>query len=107
MGIGSIAYLEHTAQNGTAVAHFVAGRYAEALSWAKSAIREKPAYFLPECVAAAGAALSGQLVEAQEAVASLQQLEPTLRISSLRDLPGLGRDFTKFAEGMRKAGLPE
>jgi tetratricopeptide (TPR) repeat protein len=94
--------------DGTASAHFVAGRYAEALSWAKTATREKPAYIVPICVAAASAALTGQLAEVEKAVASLRLLEPTLRISTLKEqLPELGFGFAKFAEGLRKAGLPE
>ena len=94
--------------DGTASAHFVAGRYHEALSWAKTATREKPAYVIPICVAAASAALTGQSAEAEKAVASLRQIEPTLRISTLKErILELGHAFENFAEGLRKAGLPE
>ena len=94
-------------KEGTAAAHFVAGRYDEALSWAKAAMRDKPTYIAPKCVAAASAALTGRRGEAEKAMASLRQLDPTLRISSLRQqLPELGGS-AKFAEGLRIAGLPE
>ena len=97
-------------KDGMATANFAAGRYAEALSWAKAAIREKPTFIVGICMTAASAALAGQLAEAEKAVASLRQLEPTLCISSLREqLPVLGRPeyFARLAEGLRKAGLPE
>ena len=95
-------------QDGMATAHFAAGRYAEALSWAKMAMREKPAFVVPICTAAASAALIGQFAEAQEAVARLRQLEPALRISSFKErFPVLFADLANAAEGLRKAGLPE
>jgi hypothetical protein len=39
----------------------------------------------------------------------LCQLEPTLRLSNLKDLMPLkcSKDLAKLAEGLRKAGLPE
>jgi TolB-like protein len=99
----------YATQDGMAVAHFVAGRYGEAVSWAKTALREKPDFVLPMCVAAASAACAEQLSEAQKTVARLQQLYPNLRISHLEDqiLIELGSNFERFAEGLRKAGLPE
>src|SRR5262249_4223854 len=92
-----------------AMAHFFAGRYAEALSWAETALREKPDAFLGSCIVAASRALAGQLAEAQEAMARLRQLEPTLRISNLKDRQSTGRneDFARLTDGLRKAGLPE
>jgi hypothetical protein len=47
--------------------------------------------------------------EAQKAIARLRQLDPAFRISSLRDLTPFRRpaDFVRYAEGLRKAGLPE
>jgi TolB-like protein/Tfp pilus assembly protein PilF len=96
------------AQDGMAAAHFAAGRYVEALSWAKAAIREKPTLAVAMCTAAASAAFAGQLVEAEEAVARLRRLEPALCISNLKQrFPLLGRDFAKTVEGLRRAGLPE
>jgi TolB-like protein/class 3 adenylate cyclase len=97
-------------KDGMATTHFAAGRYAEALSWAKAAVREKPTFIVGVCIAAASAALAGQLAEAERAVASLRQLEPLLCISSLKELfPVLGRPeyFARLTEGLRVAGLPE
>ena len=57
---------------------------------------------------AASAALGGQLAEAREAAARLRQIEPTLRISDLKEpFLEVSADFAGFAEGLRKAGLPE
>ncbi|HXV30684.1 MAG TPA: hypothetical protein VD840_10165, partial [Sinorhizobium sp.] len=73
-----------------------------------AAIREKPAFVAAISMAAASAALAGQLSEAQEAAARLRQLEPNLRVSDLKEpFSKLGADFAVFAEGLRRAGLPE
>jgi tetratricopeptide (TPR) repeat protein len=96
-------------QIATAHGHFFAGRYAEALSWAESAVREQPNFFIGLCVAAAGGALAGRQVEAEKAMTRLRELNPNLRMSNLKDLLPIRRpeDFARWAEGMRKAGLPD
>jgi TolB-like protein len=96
----------HTA---TACAHFFAGRYAEALSFAQMAVREQPNYIIGTCMAAASSALLGRLAETQKAMAHLRKIDPALRISNLTELIPIRRaeDIAKWAEGMRKAGLPE
>jgi tetratricopeptide (TPR) repeat protein len=96
-------------QSAIASAHFFGGRYAEALSWAQMALREKPGFLLPACVVAASGALAGRLEEAQKAMARLRQLEPALRISNLKEFFPFRRpeDLAKWAEGLRRAGLPE
>ena len=99
-----------TVLDAMAAAQFAAGRYSEALSWAKASLREKPAFPLATCIAAASGALSGHLAEAQKTVAGLLHIEPGLRISSLTEqFPELRRpeDFARFAEALRSAGLPE
>jgi len=96
-------------QAAIASAHFIAGRYTEASSWAESAAREQPNHLIATCIVAASGALAGRLTEAREAVARLSQLEPKLRISNLKDLVPLRRseDLARLAEGLRKAGLPD
>jgi len=93
----------------TAWAHFFAGRYAEALSWAETAVREQPNLMFASCVAAASGALGGRLAEARRAMARVRQLDPTLRMSNLKDFFPTRRaeDFARWEEGMRIAGLPE
>jgi adenylate cyclase len=71
-------------QAATAHAHFVAGRYDEAASWARMAFDLRTALQIH----AAADALGGRMEEAKRACARLRQLDPALRISNLRD--GLG-----------------
>jgi len=49
------------------------------------------------------------LEDAQSAMALSHQLDPTLRVSNLKDrLPPLRPEhFARLEEGLRKAGLPE
>ncbi|MBC8012975.1 MAG: adenylate/guanylate cyclase domain-containing protein [Methyloceanibacter sp.] len=96
-------------QSATSAAHFFAGRYAEASSWAEMSIREQPSYIVSTSVAAAAAALAGNHAAAGKAMAHLRQIDPELRISNLKDLIPIRRaeDFDRWVEGMRKAGLPE
>jgi TolB-like protein len=96
-------------QVGTAFAHMLAGRFDEASSWAERAFREEPNYHSAAAVTAASNALAGHLEEAARAMERLRQIDPTLRISNLKERHPLRRpgDLTKFAEGLRKAGLPE
>ena len=94
---------------GTAFAHFLAGRYDEGTAWANSALREQPNYPAANRILAASNALAGHMNEAQEAMARLRQLDPSLRVSNLTEVFPLRRpeDLARFAEGLRKAGLPE
>jgi TolB-like protein len=96
-------------QGVTALAHFVAGHYAEAVEWATKAVREQPNFLGAMRNVAASNALSGRLDEAQNALARVRRLDPDLRLSNLKYRVGPYRpkDFARFAEGMRLAGLPE
>jgi TolB-like protein/class 3 adenylate cyclase/tetratricopeptide (TPR) repeat protein len=96
-------------QAATALAHFVAGRYGEALAWAESALRAQANFFIAACVAAASAPLAGKPATAGKAMARLRELNPALRLSSLDELLPFRRpeDFARWAEGLRLAGLPE
>jgi TolB-like protein len=95
-------------QAATAYAHFFAGRYAEALSWAQTAIQEQPNFLLSSCVAAASGALAGRPAETERAMARVRQLNPSLRLSNLKDYFPIRRaeDYAKWEDGMRRAGLP-
>jgi TolB-like protein len=97
-------------QNGTAHAHFFAGRYEEAASWAAMVLRKRPDFYDGLRIAAASNALAGRPEPAQKAVARLRQLDLTLRVSSLGAIQGPYRrpeDHARYEEGLRKAGLPE
>jgi TolB-like protein/tetratricopeptide (TPR) repeat protein len=96
-------------QAAIADAHFHAGRYDEASSWAAIAIREVP-YHNGLRIAAASNALAGRLERAQIVMARLRQLDPELRVSNLKSVQGPYRrpeDIARYADALRKAGLPD
>lgn len=101
--------LSLTYQTASACAHFFNGRFAEAWSWAETAMRDRPDYAFPNCIGAASGALAGRMTEARNAMARLRKLMPDLRISNLKDFFPLRRpeDLANFVDGLRKAGLPE
>jgi tetratricopeptide (TPR) repeat protein len=96
-------------QAGTALAHLFAGRFEAASSWAEKASRDLPSFLLPASIIAASHALAGRTDEARRAMDHLRQLDSTLRISNLEDWLPIHRpeDLATFADGLRKAGLPE
>ena len=96
-------------QAGLAMAHLLAGRFDTASSWAEKAIRELSSFLIVAGVIAASHALAGRADEAQRAMHHVRKLDPLLRISNIKDwLPFLRPDdLATFAEGLRKAGLPE
>jgi tetratricopeptide (TPR) repeat protein len=94
----------------TAHAHFFAGRYDEASSWAAMTLREWPDYQTALRIAAASYALAGRLEEASGARERLQKLDPALRLSNLADELGpynRPQDMARYVEGLRAAGLPD
>lgn len=98
------------ARAGTAHAHFFLGRYAEAVSWVAMALQDNPDYQPGLRIAAASNAMAGRPEQAHKALARLRLLNPTLRVSTLKDVLGPFRraeDLLRFEEGLRQAGLPE
>jgi TolB-like protein/class 3 adenylate cyclase len=96
-------------QNGTAAAHFLACRYDAASAWAERALRINQSYSPAMRVGAASHALAGRLVEASKLVAEMRHIDPELRISNVAELVPFRRpeDVARYAEGLRRAGLPE
>jgi TolB-like protein/class 3 adenylate cyclase len=95
---------------GTAHCHFFLGRYDEATSWAALAFQDAAENQAVLRIIAASNALAGRTEEAHEAVARLRQLNPTLRVSNLKEVLGPYRrteDLARYEEAMRRAGLPE
>src|SRR5262245_62091514 len=93
---------------GVAYANFLAGDYEKASSVARDAIRDH-AWLGGLRVLAASKALTGEVEEAREVVGRILDLDPALRISNLKDRisPLKSEDFTKYADALRKAGVPE
>jgi TolB-like protein/class 3 adenylate cyclase len=97
-------------RGGTAFAHFLLGRYDEAALWAAMALQDNPDYQSGLRIDAASNAMAGRLEQAQKAVARLRQLNPTLRVSTLKDVVGpfsRAEDLSRYEEGLGRAGLPE
>ena len=96
-------------QAGTAMAHLLAGRYDAAVTWAERARRDLPFFLIAVGTIAASHALAGRSDEAKRAMREMRELDPTLRISNIPDWLAVLRpdDLAIFAEGLRKAGLPE
>ena len=92
-----------------AVVHFYGGRYDEALSKAEQALRTKSSFQPALRMAVASSALLGRMEQAQKAMMRLLQLNPALRISNLKELAPAWRpeELARFAEGLRRAGMPE
>jgi TolB-like protein/class 3 adenylate cyclase len=97
-------------RSGIAHAHFFMGRYDKAASWAAMALQDNPDHQPGLRIEAASNAMAGQSEQAHKAVARLRHLNPTLRVSNLKDVLGPYRhaeSFAQYEEGLRRAGLPE
>jgi hypothetical protein len=90
-------------------AHFLAGRYVEALSWAEAAARGHPHFAFVNGAVAVNAALAGRPEVAEKAVTRLRQLQPQLRISDLMEMFPFRQPEhrAKWVEGLLLAGIPE
>jgi TolB-like protein/urease accessory protein UreF len=94
---------------GTAMAHLLAGRTEDAVSWAEKAARHRSDQALPLTIFAAIYARAGRGDEARLAMQQLRQLDPALRLSNLGKWLPFQRpqDLENFADALRKAGLPQ
>jgi TolB-like protein len=94
---------------GLAYAYFFANQHREALAWAIKAVRERPTWLSAVRIAAACHATSGERTEARRLTARLRDLDPALRVSTLKDVHPFRRsaDLAKFENAIRKAGLPD
>jgi TolB-like protein len=99
-----------TMQGVTAFAHFFADRYEQAASWAERAFRSKSNILGTLRVGAASNALACRPEEASKFMARALKLDPEMRVSNLKDRIGFfnrPEDFAKYAQALRRAGLPE
>lgn len=97
-----------TVWTATAMAHFIAGRYDKAIEEVTKALHERPN--LPRLrIAAASYACLGRLDEARRTVARALEIDPNLRLSTLRSrIPAYRPEaFERFRDALRLAGLPE
>jgi TolB-like protein/Tfp pilus assembly protein PilF len=102
--------LSYSMEISIATAHFVAGRYPEALAQTQKASRMQPHRFSTLSLIAVCSAYLGQQENAKTAAERLRELEPNLRLSNLhrRCYPmKRSEDFDRLKEGLRLAGFPE
>jgi hypothetical protein len=68
-----------------------------------------PSLLVAIAVVSASHALGGRAVEARQAMQRVRELDPSLRVSNLKDWLPIHRpdDLGQFADGLRLAGLPE
>ena len=91
---------------GLAVAHYLAGRYDEAIGCSRKALQQRSGLTNAHRIYVASLAQAGQIDEARAALAQLQKLQPEHSIAWIeRNIPYTSGPMAKFIEGMRKAGL--
>ena len=94
---------------GFAVAHYAAGRYAEAAHYATQAARLRPGFQGVQRMRCASLAQAGQVDEARSLLVTVRHQQPQLSLDWIRanvpyQTPQL---LERYLEGMRKAGLNE
>src|SRR5262249_3729646 len=110
MRLSPLDPLAYNMQSAIAHAHFLAGRYDDAVAWSERAVRQQPTEYVSAIrILVASSVLAGRQADAEKAVARLRQLDPTFRICDLADRTPLRlrEDLARYAEALRKAGLPE
>ncbi len=92
-------------------AHYGAGRYEEAVDWAKQSIRVNPDAVVAHSALAASNAQLGRIDEARAALAEVLRIWPDHTLEkNKRQLVDFGFDadvIDHSIDGLRKAGLPE
>ena len=89
-----------------AAAHYLAGRYLEAVGFARKAMQQRFSLTNGHRIYIASLAQAGQIDEARAALARLQELQPENSIAWIeRNIPYTPGPMAKFLDGMRKAGL--
>ena len=94
---------------GIGIAHFHAERFAEAASWVRQGIAEKPSATWAWRIVAAAFANLGRLDEAREALACLVQAHPGITIAAIKQasMPPSPSFQHALFDGLRAAGLAD
>jgi hypothetical protein len=92
-----------------AIAHYVAGRFGEAVRYTTEALRLRPGFQGAQRLRCASLAQSGRLDEARSFLATIREEQPQLSLRWIAaSVPYQTPDLmARFLEGMRKAGLDE
>jgi tetratricopeptide (TPR) repeat protein len=92
---------------GIAVAHYLAGRFTEAVRYSEELLRLRPGFHGAQRMRCASLAQTGRLEEARKFLATVRLEQPQLSLDWIRasvpyQTPEL---MERFLDGMRKAGL--
>lgn len=91
---------------GMAVAHYLAGRYAEAVGFGRKAVQQRDGITAGHRIYTASLAQAGQIEEACAALQRLRELQPNVSVAWIeQNVPYTLDHLPKFIAGMRKAGL--
>ncbi len=92
-----------------AVHHFIEGRYEEACAWAEKTLHDNPNFPTAYRMLASAHGILGNLAKARAAYEQFDRLAPGATIATtLRAVPfAFDDDAERYAEGLRRAGMPE
>ena len=91
---------------GLAVAHYLAGRYSEAVGFGRKSLQQRDGLIAGHRIYIASLAQAGQIDEARASLQRLKEVQPNLSIEWIEKyVPYRPGPMVKFIEGMRKAGL--
>ena len=92
---------------GIALAHFVAGRYAQTIAAANDAIRVRPSAAFAYSTLASAQALEGNVPEARQSLETMLHLQPSLTARGIMSVTAsTEKDIgERYLEGLRIAGL--
>jgi adenylate cyclase len=89
-----------------AIAHYVAGRYAEAVAFGRKAVQQRPGFTPGLRIYTASLAQTGQIEEASAALDQLKSLQPEISVAWIEEnIPYKPQAMAKLVAGLRKAGL--
>ena len=92
--------------SGTGVAHYLAGRYQDAVHWGQKAVRQRPGFTAAYRILCASLAQAGLMEETREMTAKLREMQPNVSIAWCEThVPYTPRAMPHFLDGMRKAGI--
>jgi TolB-like protein len=94
---------------GIAVAHYLAGRYVEAVRYSEELLRLRPGFQGAQRLRCASLAQTGEIEEARKFLATVRLEQPQLSLEWIRaNVPYQTPELMeRFLDGMRKAGLIE
>jgi TolB-like protein/Tfp pilus assembly protein PilF len=91
---------------GISAGHYLAGRYPEAVQFARQAVKLRPGILGGHRILCASLAQAGQIEEAKLAMARLRQLHPEVSAAWIeQSVPYTAEPMRKFLEGLHMAGL--